>query len=50
MSPDNQAEFVGITSEQVIVQASSGHELVHQNPVISNEAVSNKFNQVWMTK
>lgn len=38
------------TSKEMILQASFGHELVYQQPVITLKAIANKFNQIWVTK
>lgn len=44
-------KWTKITSEQVIVQASFGHELIdHSQVVVFLGAIPYKFNQVRMTK
>ena len=34
----------------MVVQASFAHELIYQNPVVIIEAISNKFDQIWVTE
>lgn len=39
-----------LTSKEMILQAPFRHELIDQKPVLTLQAVPNKFNQVWMMK
>jgi hypothetical protein len=39
-----------LTSKQMVLQASTGHEFIHQQPLVILRAVPNQFHQIWVMK
>lgn len=42
--------MVLLTSEEVILQASFGHKLIHQKPVLTIQAVSDQLDKIRVMK
>jgi hypothetical protein len=39
-----------LTSKQMVLQASTGHEFIYQQPLVILRAVPDQFHQIWMMK
>ena len=37
-----------ITLEQMVLQATLGHEFIHKQPMLMLVAIANKFHKVWV--